>query len=139
MYICIYVYMYICIYVYMYICIYVYMYICIYVYMLAARVQCAESSVTAHPSFDEVCRIIRLSRSEECAETSCGETSVCRNIRVPKPFLAETSGTRVNTVTGMNDHEAVLFQINMNPMINLQTEKPSNSAEFYLLKTVEVL
>ena len=49
------------------------------------RVQCAESFVTAHPCFNEVCGTVRLSRSE-CAETSCAETYVAvdRNCFRPK-------------------------------------------------------
>ena len=54
--------------------------------------------------------------------------------------------SNVNTMSGMSDHEAVLFQINMNPMktklhlhtkctiIKLQTGKLLNPTSFFLLK-----
>ena len=58
---------------------------------------CAETSVLRFPLL--VCSVpnhpSRHTRVlTRCAESSCAETTVCRNIRVPKLFLAETSGTR---------------------------------------------
>ena len=61
------------------------------------RVQCPESSVTAYPSFNEVCGIIRLSRSE-WAETSCVETSVAVGRNCFRPKHTEPSAT-INTPT----------------------------------------
>jgi hypothetical protein len=54
--------------------------------------------------------------------------------------------SNVNTVSGMSDHEAVLFQININPMtkillhtkctiIKLQTGNLLNPTSFFLLKS----